>query len=88
MRALKKGHKETAQLLLVHGAHVDMQDKEGSTALMRACDDGHNAKVYVQLLLNFKANVNIHKNFGETALMRCLERKDAAELLLKEWCSS
>jgi ankyrin repeat protein len=50
MCASRQGHAATVQLLLDHGAQVDVHDIEGDTALMLASYRGHTA--IVQLLLD------------------------------------
>ncbi|WP_371219670.1 ankyrin repeat domain-containing protein [Orientia tsutsugamushi] len=58
-----------AQALLTHGANVNLQDKDGNTALHYAANDFHHLEV-TEILLNHGANVNAQNNVGDTALHR------------------
>ena len=72
------------RLLLDQGADANAQDSEGgSTALMRASDNGH--RDIVQLLCERGADVNAKDKEGETALHLAAQTGDKAvvELLLK-----
>ena len=60
-------HTAIVQLLLDHGAQVDIQGNDGTSALMKASFEGHTD--VVQLLLDHGAQVNIQNNNGLTALM-------------------
>ena len=55
------------ELLLQHGADVNIQNEDGATALMCSCAKASidNAK----LVLRYDADVNIRDNFGRTALI-------------------
>lgn len=55
-----------AQLLLIDGANVNLQDQKGETALMIAVRAGYSA--VVSLLLWYKADKTLKNNAGETAL--------------------
>jgi ankyrin repeat protein len=57
MRASSRGHTAIVQLLLDHGAQVDVHDSEGDTELMHASYRGHTA--IVQILLDCGALVYI-----------------------------
>lgn len=60
------------ELLLSHGAAVNVVDSYGLTALMYACyRGGSNA---VKLLLDYGADVNVVDKDGKTALMHIVER--------------
>ena len=67
MEASSSGHEDVAALLLDAGAHKDLQDLTGRTALMDAVAEG-NARV-VQLLLDAGARTDLPSIFGLTALM-------------------
>ena len=58
---------EAVQVLLDAGANVDVQNKEGATALMAASVRGHTATV--QVLLDAGANVDVQNKEGATAFM-------------------
>lgn len=74
---------EDVETLLDHGAAVNLQTKNGKSALIFACQKGHTAAV--RILLRHNANVNLEDNQGNTALMHaCREgHAEAALLLLK-----
>ena len=75
----------TIRLLLDQGADANAQDSEGgSTALMRASDNGH--RDIVQLLCERGADVNAKDKEGETALHLAAQtgHKAVVELLLKQ----
>ncbi len=81
--ASQRGRKEVVTLLLERGAKVDLEDKEGSTALMAAAYNGH--VDIVEILVDAGADVN-HKNMAdETALSLAREerRKSVISLLLQ-----
>lgn len=60
------------ELLLKHPqCDVNIQNNEGLTALMEACDSIH--KSNISLLLEHKSNVNLQNNEGNTAIMHLLE---------------
>jgi ankyrin repeat protein len=56
-----------ARLLVSHHAPVNLQNTQGMTALMYACQEG-NAEV-IDLLLTHHATINLQNNQGMTALM-------------------
>jgi ankyrin repeat protein len=62
------GHEEIAELLIEHGAQVDLKDdKYGSTALQWACGYGH--RETAELLIEKGADVNAAEDrFGRTPL--------------------
>lgn len=73
---------DVIQFLLNRGAHPDVGDSEGITALFEACYSGQleNARI----LLERGANVNATDCCGETALSRnCLHQISLATLLLE-----
>nr|XP_033818874.1 ankyrin repeat domain-containing protein 61 [Geotrypetes seraphini] len=61
------------QLLLVNGANVNAQDKEGRAAIHEACFGGR--EEIVDLLLKFEANVNSLTKFGESPIFWFLDRQ-------------
>jgi len=74
------------QLLLKKGANPNSQDKDGNTALHRACDLGH-TKI-IELLLKNNADPNLRNNQGLIPLRLAVHLKDinTIKLLLKdEW---
>ncbi|KAG3107639.1 hypothetical protein PI124_g13376 [Phytophthora idaei] len=56
------------EVLIKHGAHVDVADDDGDTALMAAIEDGHDA--VVQRLLECGASIDLVNNDGWTSLMK------------------
>ena len=67
MGASYQGHTAIVQLLLEHGAQVDVQDKYGRTALMSASSHGY-AEACL-MLLQHGARIDIQENCGKTALI-------------------
>ncbi len=69
--------------LLKNGATVDLQNKDGITALMFACRDGHTEAI--RMLLERGAKIDLQDINGETALSYACKggHTDAVELLLK-----
>ena len=61
------GHSEVVKQLHQYGAQVDLQNNNGSTALMGACQNGHSE--VVKLLHQYGAQVDLQNNNGSTALM-------------------
>ena len=76
MRASFHGHTAIVQVLLAHGAQVDIQNDIGKTALMKASYEGHTA--IVQLLLDHGAQVDVHDSEGDTELMHASYRGHTA----------
>ena len=67
-----KSSERTVEILLNHGANVDLQTKQDySTALMIAVKSSRtdSSEEIVELLLNHGANVNLQDEFGKTALI-------------------
>ena len=64
---------EYVEVILEAGAHVNIRDYYGDTALMWAVSKGHDE--YVETLIAAGADVNIHNHYGDTALM-CAVCKD------------
>ena len=81
MLAAANGQESVADLLLKRGAQVDLQDSNGTTALLEAAQRGH---VHVMdMLLERGAEVSLANNDGVTALTAAfLHRKTDARLLL------
>ncbi|CAH8829230.1 unnamed protein product [Trichobilharzia szidati] len=80
--AAGKGYADITGLLIRHGARVNAQSNEGSTALIYAADGGHLA--VLSLLLNAGAALNVINFHGESALTRATRRGwvQCARLLL------
>uniref|UniRef100_A0A8C3CXR5 Uncharacterized protein n=1 Tax=Cairina moschata TaxID=8855 RepID=A0A8C3CXR5_CAIMO len=72
-------------LLLSNGASVNIQDREGRTAVHEACSGGR--KEIVDLLLEYKADMNTLTRDGQSPLFSFLQRrpnlKDTA--LTRQW---
>ena len=69
LEAVTAGHNEAAEFLLqIETINIDHTNEEGKTALMLACEGGH--EDIVHSLLSAGANVNLQDNNGWTALMR------------------
>ncbi len=75
------------QLLINAGANLDIQDKFGRTAVMKAisldCKYWNRSDSYrnmIQLLTNAKASLDIQNRFGQTALMEAIECFDLSNL--------
>ena len=84
IEAANKGNIEVVKLLLKENADVNIQDKNGVTALMLASLNGHTH--VVELLLKENADVNIKNKQGMTALnLASLKgHTHVVELLLKD----
>lgn len=67
MKAAKSGDLSKVKDLIYSKANVNMQDKDGWTALMFACRFCNNEKI-TQYLLNNKADITIKNNYEITAL--------------------
>ena len=67
MRAARYGHERVVELLLQHGADVNLQDSDGITALMFAARYGHER--VVDLLIRHGAELNLQDSVGGAALM-------------------
>ncbi len=57
---------EVMEILLINGARINSQDKQGRTALIMAAKNGR--KEAVELLLNHNADIHIKGNDKKTAL--------------------
>ena len=60
--------KDMAELLLAHGANVDVRDDGGKTPLFFTVNGGFTDTKIMELLLANKANINATNNVGRTAL--------------------
>jgi ankyrin repeat protein len=85
--SVHKANKVAVELLLKHGADVEIRDREGNTPLCLMSG----GKEIIQLLLDHKANPNAQNNAGNTPLHTAVNRtvgnnassqKEAAELLI------
>jgi GTPase SAR1 family protein len=65
MKASHAGHTKVVELLLKHGANINLQDNNGYHSLM-AASQSNNSDV-VKVLLNHGADVNLKDNNGQTA---------------------
>jgi hypothetical protein len=66
---LKEDIKEVKKLLSERPKiNINIQDEEGSTALMYACEEG--MEEYIKLLVEAGANLNLQDMYGETALRK------------------
>ena len=71
LEAVIAGHNDAVEFLLqLKTVNIDHTNKEGKTALMLACERGH--EDIVHSLLSAGANVNLQDNNGWTALMRAI----------------
>ena len=72
LEAVTAGNNEAVEFLLqLETVNIDHTNEEGKTALMLACERGH--EDIIHSLLSTGANVNIQDNYGWTALMRASE---------------
>jgi len=72
-----------AELLIDHGADVNLSDANDSTALMLAADASpyiRDPAVYIKLLLDHGAKKSAVDSHGRTALQRATESKNAAAI--------
>ena len=85
--ATADGNSELVELLLKHGASIDVVDTKGNSALHHAIQErstlarysgkvvaSSNAKSVLDILLENKADVNVVNNSGETPLERAASR--------------
>ena len=71
LEAVTAGHNEAVKFLLqLETVNIDHTNEEGKTALMLACERGH--EDIAHSLLSAGANVNLQDNNGWTALMRAI----------------
>ena len=59
--------KDCAKSLINGGANINLQDRDGNSALMIACRGGN--MVIVKLLIEKGANINLQDSDGNSALM-------------------
>ena len=64
MVAARRGHERLVELLLKHGAGINVQSNKGFTALLYAADKGHES--VVELLLRHGAEVDLQNSEGGT----------------------
>ena len=83
-KAARDGNIDAIKLLLKKHVDINIQDKNGLTALMLASRNGHHH--VVKLLLKENADINTQKKHGGTALMVASEsgHHQVVEILLKE----
>lgn len=62
------GYDDIVELLVSHGSRINAQQRNGTTALMLACE--HSALHTVILLVELGASLNLQQTSGETALMK------------------
>ena len=83
-RLTTREYRECINSLVVKGADLDLQNNEGKTALMMACQQGYHENV--AFLLQKGASMNLRDNKGKTALMTACQQgyhKSVAVLLEK-----
>ena len=71
--ACKKSDFDTISKLIKKGVNLDLQDRNGNTALIRLCEELHNCEA-IDLLLENGCDMNIQNYYGETALHEACER--------------
>ena len=79
--AISQGHPDAALLLLERGANPDLQDEDGTSALMEAVVTDH--AELIQILLTYRANPALTNRDGRTATDLAEQRgnQEAAALL-------
>ncbi len=85
MSACNHGFLDAARLLIDVGkANINLKNDDGWSALMFACQGGHNH--IVQLLLEYDVDVNSKNQFGFTPIMKACEKGHAniVQLLLSK----
>ena len=85
MLSSKGGHKQVVQTLISAGVNVNIQDDNGYTALMIACDTNSYTIVNYQYLLQVGANPDIQRNDADTAIIIACHNNhsDIVKLLLQ-----
>jgi ankyrin repeat protein len=68
MLAVRHGNKETVQLLCDAAADVNIQDKDGSTALMAACEHG-----YLDIVRTMLDKSNCDPDIKDNVSARCCQ---------------
>jgi ankyrin repeat protein len=76
-----KGHKETAEMLLKHGAKPDEKDGHGRTALMFAARQGNTGMVHLLLANNADRNVALDAGITAREIAYAAKHKDVVALL-------
>ncbi|XP_076445839.1 uncharacterized protein LOC143283483 [Babylonia areolata] len=81
--AAKKGHSDTAELLIRHGEDINRVDKKGRSPLVWTVANGHADTA--ELLIRHGADINKQDGDGKSPLHRTAwhGRSDIAELLLR-----
>ncbi len=74
MYAAENGHKDIVDALIGKKCNLDLRDKNGFTAVMKAADKGHMG--IVEVLLAHKCNLDLRNNKGRTALGIAKRRDD------------
>jgi hypothetical protein len=88
VESAKKGDEMKVMELLKKGTDVEWTDAKGQTALMHACDAGHDGVVNVLLGTMGKANVDtVNPKNGRTALHYAVgkARFSTTQILIEEW---
>lgn len=82
--AIKLGHKEIVQSLLMKGVNVEDRTHQGHNALRLAAESGQ--VEIVQLLLDHRVDINAHDGNGVTALLLAIENNhpNVVKLLLEK----
>jgi ankyrin repeat protein len=70
MKACGKGHMDTAQVLIGAKAQLNLQDKDGNTALISASRQGHTDTV--QALIKAGADLNLQTQSWEIVRIPCI----------------
>ena len=77
------GHERVVELLLQHGAEINLQSSDGATALMLAAGQGHER--VVDLLIRRGVELNLQNSDGGTTLMAAASQghERVVELLIR-----
>lgn len=80
--ATNNNDESLVKLLIDNHADINAKDREGQTALMKACQEGY-SKLVIDLI-NYGAEINIQDQGGYTALNHatCEGHKDIVEILI------
>ena len=79
--AARNGHEDVAELLVVKGAAMDIEDDDGRTPLHMVADIGHNG--IAELLIAKGADVNAKDKKDYTPLDGAKNKPETADLLRK-----
>ncbi len=84
LQASLSGNIDVVKELLEKGLPVNIQDKDGKTALMNAAVRGH--REIIGILLENGADVNLKDKYGHTVLSKAMERgrQDLIDILFKK----